>query len=40
MPPPQDTVYPPAVPRVTPESIPAVRAALDEILDELRPHLP
>lgn len=39
MPPPDDAVYPPAVLRVAPDAIPAVRAALERTLEELRPHL-
>ncbi|MDN5931347.1 MAG: hypothetical protein L0I24_09840 [Pseudonocardia sp.] len=39
MPPTPDTVFPPAVLRVAPDAIPAVRAALDRTLDELGPHL-
>ena len=31
--------YPPATLRLEPRAIPAVRAALDEALDQLRPHL-
>lgn len=39
MPPPDHAVFPPAVLRVAPDAIPAVRAALERTLDQLRPHL-
>ena len=39
MPSPQDAVFPPAVLRVAPDAIPAVRAALERTLNQLRPHL-